>query len=70
MRIYTMAFYREDKIIISSYSKLRNVKNKIKLTSIFVYSFSKIQEIPLQCNICYSTDPIMMFPIDPESSSF
>lgn len=51
MQIYTMAFYREDKIIISSYSKLQNVKNKIKLTSIFVYSFSRIQEIPLHCTL-------------------
>lgn len=46
MQIYTMAFHRKGKIIISNYSKLQNVKNKIKHASIFVYCFSKIQEIP------------------------
>lgn len=51
IQIYRMAFYREDETIISSYSKLQNVKNKIKLTSIFVYSFSRIREIPLQCTL-------------------
>lgn len=51
MQIYTMAFHREGKIIISSYSTLHNVKNKIKHTSISVYCFSKIQEIPSQYGI-------------------
>lgn len=46
-----MQIYREGKIIISSYSTLHNVKNKIKHTSIFVYCFSKIQEIPSQYGI-------------------